>query len=73
MVREILNTLCSMAKSPITVDTDPAKLRLVDEPVHLADVSKLRALGWAPQVPFRQTLSDILESWRSAGPSPGAP
>jgi GDP-4-dehydro-6-deoxy-D-mannose reductase len=67
MVREILNTLCSMAKSPITVDTDPAKLRLVDEPVHLADVSKLRALGWAPQVPFRQTLSDILESWRSAG------
>lgn len=73
MVREILNTLCSMAKSPITVDTDPAKLRLVDEPVHLADVSKLRALGWAPQVPFRQTLSDILESWRSVGPASGAP
>ncbi|MCI4365844.1 MAG: GDP-mannose 4,6-dehydratase [Thermoplasmata archaeon] len=71
-VRENLSTLLSMAKAPIQVETAADRMRLVDEPIHLADVSKLRGLGWSPQIPFKDTLRDILESWRESGPSPAA-
>ena len=67
LVRQNLETLLSFAKAPISVETTPEKIRLVDEPVHLADVSRLKRLGWTPSIPFEQTLRDILESWRSPG------
>jgi GDP-4-dehydro-6-deoxy-D-mannose reductase len=68
-VRQNLETLLTFARVPIRVETATERLRLVDEPIHLADVSKLRALGWSPQIPFERTLEDILESWRNPGPS----
>jgi len=64
-VRQNLETLLSYAKVPIRVETATERIRLVDEPIHLADVSKLRSLGWSPQIPFEQTLRDILDSWRA--------
>jgi GDP-4-dehydro-6-deoxy-D-mannose reductase len=66
-VKSNLDTLLSFAKVPISLETDPQKLRRVDEPVHLADITRLRALGWSASIPFEQTLKDILESWRAAG------
>ncbi len=67
-VRTNLDTLLSFARAPIRVESTPERMRLVDEPIHLADISKLRALGWAAQIPFEQTLRDILDSWRTTGP-----
>jgi GDP-4-dehydro-6-deoxy-D-mannose reductase len=67
-VRENLATLLSFARVPIQVETVADRIRLVDEPIHLADTGKLRALGWTPQIPFEQTLRDILESWRKVDP-----
>lgn len=64
-VRTTLETLVSFAKVPVEVEVDPSLVRRVDEPVHLADISRLRTLGWAPQIPFDRTLSDTLEFWRS--------
>jgi GDP-4-dehydro-6-deoxy-D-mannose reductase len=64
LVRQNLETLLSFARAPITVETVPEKMRRVDEPVHLADVTRLKALGWAPSIPFEQTLREILDSWR---------
>ena len=66
LVRQNLETLLSLAHHPISVETAPERIRRVDEPVHLANISRLTALGWAPSVPFEQTLQDILESWRTA-------
>ncbi|MCI4373493.1 MAG: GDP-mannose 4,6-dehydratase [Thermoplasmata archaeon] len=71
-VRKNLDTLLSFAKAPIRVESVPDRMRLVDEPIHLADVSKLRALGWTPKIPFETTLRDILESWRTAEPRTAA-
>jgi GDP-4-dehydro-6-deoxy-D-mannose reductase len=64
VVRENLTTLLGLAKAPISVETAPDRIRLVDEPVHLADIGKLQRLGWSPSIPFDRTLQDILESWR---------
>ncbi|EQD63375.1 NAD-dependent epimerase/dehydratase, partial [mine drainage metagenome] len=66
LVKANLETLLSFARVPISVETSPDRIRRVDEPVHLADVSRLRALGWSPTIPFEQTLRDILDSWRGA-------
>jgi GDP-4-dehydro-6-deoxy-D-mannose reductase len=64
-LRGNLDTLLSLARAPITVETEPARLRRVDEAVHLGDIARLRALGFSPQIPFDQTLRDILEAHRS--------
>lgn len=68
-VRSILDTLRSMARRTIDVEVDPTRLRAVDEPAHLGDISRLRALGWAPEHPMSASLRDILDFWR--GPPPG--
>ncbi len=66
LVQENLSTLLSLSRAPISVETSAERIRLVDEPVHLADVTRLHRLGWSPQIPFEQTLRDILESWRTS-------
>lgn len=63
-VRGILELLVAMAEKPIPIRQDPQALRPVDEPVIIGDNSKLRALGWEPQIPFEKTLADILHYWR---------
>jgi nucleoside-diphosphate-sugar epimerase len=37
-------------------------------PLLLGDASRLRALtGWAPTIPFRQSIEDVLGDWRHRG------
>jgi GDP-4-dehydro-6-deoxy-D-mannose reductase len=64
-VRDTLARLLSMARVPVRAETDATRIRKVDEPVHQANVDRLRALGWAPEIPFDQTLGDTLEFWRN--------
>ncbi|MCI4323117.1 MAG: GDP-mannose 4,6-dehydratase [Thermoplasmata archaeon] len=67
-MRGILDQLLEMSAQPCDVLEEENRLRRVDEPVHLADISRLRALGWSPQIPLSTTLHDVLESWRSRSP-----
>jgi GDP-4-dehydro-6-deoxy-D-mannose reductase len=65
-IREVLDLLLGMTKTKIEVRQDPRRLRPSDVPILLGDSSKFRnATGWAPTIPFEQTLSDMLEYWRS--------
>jgi GDP-4-dehydro-6-deoxy-D-mannose reductase len=65
-LRELLETLVSLAKVPIACRADPARLRAVDQPRLLADASKLRAAtGWEPSHRIEQTLADMLQWWRA--------
>ncbi len=62
-MREIVSWLCELAGIQVEIETDPAKLR-TKEPMRLCGCSKkLRALGWAPRIPLKQSLSDILDYW----------
>ena len=64
-IREILDLILSMANVEIRSEVDPAKLRPIDVPVIEPDVSKLKdATGWEPEIPFRQTVAEMLEYWR---------
>lgn len=60
-MQAILDQLVSLAKIPITVEKDPARLRPVDVPVFVADNQKITALGWKPRIPLEQTLADVLD------------
>jgi GDP-4-dehydro-6-deoxy-D-mannose reductase len=65
-IQEVLNLLLSFSNVAITVTVDQAKLRPSDIPEVLCDNKKLMSLiNWQPEIPFEQTLKDILDYWRS--------
>jgi GDP-4-dehydro-6-deoxy-D-mannose reductase len=66
-VRRILEELMALSTVALTTVRDETRVRPVDEPVHLGDVSKLRELGFVPSITFQQTLRDLLGYWRSVG------
>jgi len=64
-VRGLLEILLSYARVEIKVERDPDRYRPVDVPVVCGSAEKFHRLtGWAPQIPFEQTLRDVLEYWR---------
>jgi GDPmannose 4,6-dehydratase/GDP-4-dehydro-6-deoxy-D-mannose reductase len=64
-VGDILKTLKSLARVPIEHVVDPARLRPSDVTLQIPDTSRFHsATGWQPQIPARQTLSDLLDHQR---------
>jgi GDP-4-dehydro-6-deoxy-D-mannose reductase len=63
----LLDLLRSLARVPVAVHVDPARVRPVDQPRLLADAAKLRShTGWAPTFTAERTLADMLDHWRAA-------
>ena len=61
----MLDLLLSMSTVKIEVRQDPARLRPSDVKILWADASKFHTqTGWEPTIPFRQTMSDLLDYWR---------
>ena len=64
-IQSMLDTLLSQSSVEIKVRQDPARLRPSDVPILWADDAKFRAqTGWEPQIPFDQTMRDLLNDWR---------
>jgi GDP-4-dehydro-6-deoxy-D-mannose reductase len=64
-VADVLNGLLAAARVRIDVRVDPARFRPNDMPVVLGDHRRLLdELGWRPEIPFDQTLHDLLDYWR---------
>ena len=65
-MKSILEALVARASVTVRIEMDPALLRPSDTPVLLGDAGRLRtATGWEPQIPFDQTLDDLLNYWRA--------
>ena len=63
----VLDTLIGMADVPITVFTDPERMRPADIARSVGDGSRLRsAVEWQPEITFERTLSDTLAFFRSS-------
>ena len=67
VIQDILDFLLGEARvQGIGVQEDPARLRPSDVPVLRGDATRaLGAVGWRPEIPFEQTLRDILDYWRA--------
>jgi GDP-4-dehydro-6-deoxy-D-mannose reductase len=66
-VQSVLEMFLAMASRPVPVEQDPGRFRPVDKPFVVGDNSRLRSLGWAPQVALEQSLAAILDYWRGQG------
>jgi GDP-4-dehydro-6-deoxy-D-mannose reductase len=65
-VADLMQMLVASARVTIRVQTDPDRLRPSDTPVVLGNFARLeRETGWRPTIPIEQTLSDLLDYWRS--------
>ena len=64
-IREVLEILLGMARVAVRVEVDPERIRPVDIPLSVADVTRIREeLGWRPTIPLEQSLQDVLNEWR---------
>jgi len=64
-IQEILDMLLAHSTAKIEVKVDKARLRPSDVPILKGDCTKFRnETGWKPEIPFDQTLSDIMDYWR---------
>jgi GDP-4-dehydro-6-deoxy-D-mannose reductase len=65
-VAEVAERLVAMARHAIELVPDPALARPVEVPRLVGDNRRLReATGWAPAIPFDETLAAVLERWRA--------
>lgn len=70
-VQEMLDMLLEMTvyKGRIDVRVDPSLLRPADVTLQIPCTDKFsEATGWKPEIPYRQTLSDMLDYWRDRVP-----
>lgn len=55
----------STKKDKISVVVDPARLRPIDADLQVPDCSKFKKhTGWEPEIPYEQTMMDLLNYWR---------
>jgi GDP-4-dehydro-6-deoxy-D-mannose reductase len=59
-MRDALDALVEISGAEVRVEVDPERVRPVDLPLLLGDPSRIRALGWTPDIPLRSTLADLL-------------
>lgn len=67
-VREILQALAALAEggAHLRYREDPARLRPIDADNQIPDCTKFKEhTGWAAQIPFAQTMQDLLDYWRA--------
>ncbi len=61
----LLSELIALAGVSVAIEPDPARMRPSDIPRAVGDASRARLLlGWAPRIPWPQTLGDLLADWR---------
>ncbi len=64
-IADVLQDLLDAAGIRAELRTDPARLRPTEIPLAACDPALAhRLLGWAPQIPWSQTIADVLDDWR---------
>jgi GDP-4-dehydro-6-deoxy-D-mannose reductase len=64
-IGDLLEMLLARAQVPITIVSDPGRLRPSDQPVILGNPSRTATeIGWRAKTPIEDTLRDLLEHWR---------
>jgi GDP-4-dehydro-6-deoxy-D-mannose reductase len=65
-IGDVLDSLLALSGIRASVEIDPARLRPTDIPVAVGDAAAARAvLGWAPRIPWHQTMTDTIADWRT--------
>ncbi|HXH06144.1 MAG TPA: GDP-mannose 4,6-dehydratase [Vicinamibacterales bacterium] len=66
-MQTVVDRLIAMARVPLELHVDPARVRPADEPVVVGDPGRIeQEIGWRAEIPLDRTLEDLLEYWREA-------
>ncbi|PPD14880.1 MAG: epimerase [Methylobacterium sp.] len=66
VMRDLLDQLCAMSKSNVSVVLDPARLRPNGLPATIGDPTRLKTLtGWEPKWTINNMLLELLDYWRA--------
>lgn len=64
-IQSLVDRLVALATVPIRVEIDPERYRPADVPIFYGSAAKLQQdAGWQPEIPFEQTIQDVLDEWR---------
>lgn len=65
LLQEVVDALIERARVSIALEPDDSLRRAHDPAFVVADITRLRQLtGWRPSIPLRQSVADVLDSWR---------
>lgn len=67
-VGDTLNMLISISpeRDRIRIEEEPGRLRPIDADLQVPDCRKFKEhTGWEPQIPFKKTMADLLNYWRT--------
>lgn len=65
IIQDAIDMLLDMAQVKIEVKQDPARMRSSDVTILIGDNTRfVGQTNWRPQIPFNQTLKEILGYWR---------
>ena len=65
-IRDVLRELIGIARVPVEVREDPARMRSAEIPLSVGDPTKLhRQAGWSAAIPLQRALRDVYESARN--------
>ena len=71
-MKEALRRLVEIARIPVEIREDPARMRPSDVPLAVGDAAKLReATGWEPRIPLIASLRDVYTAAFTAARSAG--
>ena len=63
----VAERMLAMARTPVRIEPDPARMRPADLPWLVSDPSRIaHDTGWRAGIPLEQTITDVLEEWRRA-------
>jgi GDP-4-dehydro-6-deoxy-D-mannose reductase len=64
-IQSLVDHLLKLSSADIRIEIDPARYRPADVPVVYGSPAKLTLdAGWTPEIPFTQTVEDVLAEWR---------
>jgi len=64
-IQSLVDHLLELATMDIRIEVDAERYRPADVPVIYGSPTKLQKhTGWRPEIPFEQTVQDVLEEWR---------
>jgi GDP-4-dehydro-6-deoxy-D-mannose reductase len=64
-IQTCLDEMISMSSQQIKVKVDAGRIQKNDVPIQIGNAEKIKtATGWHPQIPLKQSLSDLLNDWR---------
>ena len=65
-IGDVLEELINIGQMKVEIRPNSERVRRADIPVAVGDAAAARdRLGWSPKIPWRRTLEDILDHWRT--------